>query len=159
MSDNVIMPAGFARSMAEGDLDALKEAGIRVQEGDPLEGLELDDPKNGEITIGVLTNEEASIFAELYRTYQELDDLTRSIDGEILTAAAAAVKSGKDATHLPPDFAKDKVTDDDRKKLIRLRRRTEMLKTLYLWRVCERLDAHHLLVGVRSGGRVIRRIG
>lgn len=156
---NVVMPSQFAKNLTDGDLEMLKDSGIEVTEVDPLEELDLDDPQNGEITIGVLTSEEAAVFADYHKTFSDLDGILRDINSDMLVDAADVIRSGNDGPASMHEAINERVTDEDRKEICKLQRRIDLLKGVLYWRIAERLDAHQHVLGVRSGGRIVRRTG
>lgn len=159
MTGNVIMPSKFLGGLDEQGIQQLEDSGIAIDRTAEFDDLDLSDPTSGDITIGTLTPEETDLFVNYHQAYAEFDEHIREINSDMLRTAADHIKQGDFNPSNLPELAQERMNDDEIKLLSRLRRQVDVLRSLFFWHVSERLDAHHHTLGVRSGGRVVRRIG
>lgn len=158
MTGNIVMPSKFAKRLDADALKSLEDSGIAVDHSAELDDLDLADPADGEITIGVVTDEEAKLFVSYHQAFAEYDGVMRDINSDMLRTAADRVKQGSFDVSQLNELTNERVSEDDIKTIARLRRQVDMLRSFFYWHLSERLDAHHHVLGIRSGGRVVRSI-
>lgn len=159
MTSNIVMPSKFAKGLDGDAIKDLEESGIAIDRSSEFDDLDLADPVNGEITIGTLTDEEMQLFVSYHQAFADYDGLIRDINSDMLRTAADHIKEGDFNPNKLQELAKERVSEDEIKDIARLRRQVDLLRSLFYWHISERLDAHHYVLGVRSGARIVRALG
>ncbi|MCA1807451.1 MAG: hypothetical protein LC687_06365 [Actinobacteria bacterium] len=156
MTSNVVMPSKFASRLDGEVIKGLESNGIAIDHSAEINDLDLDDPGNGDIVVGTLTPEEAQVFVCYHHAYVEYDTMMREINSDVLLTAAEHVKQGQFDPHALDRISAERMSEADIKTIARLRRKVDMLRSFLFWHLSERLDAHHYVLGIRSGRRIVR---
>jgi hypothetical protein len=98
------------------------------------------------------------LYVEYHQLYVDFDTQLASLSSEFLMEIAADIQRGVYNFAQMQQALADRVTSEEAEELSKVRRRMEMLKAALYYSLGERLGMHRHVLGVRSGGRVVRSI-
>jgi len=149
---DVVSHAAFAARMDAADLNRLKDSGLLVKEPGAFETLDdIPAPGYGEKIIGTLTAEEEELFVNAAKAMAEFDETSRRLQSAALIGAGEAVRDATEKDFKVENFLEEATA----KAFFRLQRKSSALAELFRWTVCERLNCHDYVVGVRTGKRIV----
>jgi len=152
MKTNVVMPAAFAGRADAETLSRLREHGV-VTGVLVLDDSELKEPDYGEDTLGILTEDEAQMYAAYWEAHKALRDMQRKVGAELLHRLGDAVASQKEKEGFdkePP------LTEGEAQEFHRALRKVDYLKNLFFWVIGEKYNTHDFTLGVRTKRRIIK---
>lgn len=137
------------------DIEQLRRVGLVTSEtAEAMDGLNLREPQFGEVVVGTLTTDEATVYVALHNATAEKTRLERSVGGDFLVRAGEKIKaSTEDDFSVNPE---DVVTEEEAVSLFRSQRKAESLKAILYWQISERLGYHDWFLSVRSKSRIVR---
>lgn len=120
---------------------------------------DLPEPQYGETIIGDLTEEEARIFATYYRLSQEIEDMSRTAMGDMLTRVGTQIRTSdrqKDLREAIKDGDLHFGTEEEEKKFCRAQQQVGYLAAMLFFNIGERTNNHDWRIGIRTKGRAVK---
>lgn len=137
----------------------LEAHGVTLVHEDPLKGIELPAVAYGETVLGEVTHEEAVIFRALWDYKSKVEAIDRGVQAEAMYAMAdqIATHKGNDSTvTVESDEIKGLLEGDERIGYWHMRQTVGYLHALFHYTLGDRLAQHHVVLGLRSGGQIVR---
>lgn len=157
MGSNVFTSSRWG--IASDRLAELEQVGVQVVYGEPLKGLPLPPVAYGETVVGEITGEEASVFRTLWDLKTEVETTDRAIQAEVFDRMSDAITGfdgGSDVVTVPGHEITECLGAGEREEYWRKRQIVGYLHTLFHYSLGERLGMHHIVLGLRSGGQIVK---
>lgn len=151
-AENVIVPDAFKARIDKDTLDTLKASGAVSANIQPIDKIELPEVGYGDHVLGTLTDEECELFCLYHAAAMEYEDLGRAISAGSLTNIAEAIRNKTEDKFNSEGI----ITDEQAAQIFRAQRKTEYLKQLLYFSLCEKYNCHEYIVGVRKGRRFVK---
>ena len=118
--------------------------------------------RHSEQAIGYICEEKALFFA-LYDSQAQLDDMQRTLTGNMIARVGEAVRSSdrKQAWDRALPTSQEEAaqlafdSEEEASAYFRVEKQTNMLHALFHWMLAERFDRHAFVIGVRTKGRIV----
>jgi hypothetical protein len=143
-------------------LDRLKQMGVEVLTDLPSDDeMGLQEPQYGEQVLGNLTDEEFTIFVDIWRVQNEMTDIMKAITARKLHEAGDLVATSDSPQQFIESVQQNShvvyQTADEAKRSFLLQAKLNFLKGLFYWQMGEKYDCHDYKLGVRSKRRFVRK--
>lgn len=160
MTDNVVTHARFR--LGPEVMENLRGLGVEViHDFPPDETMGLKEPQYGETVLGTMTDEEYSVFVEIWQCQNEMTTMMKDITARKLHRAADLVATSDTPTDFIQNIKDDAQviyqTPEEAQRSFYLQAKIAFLKGLLYWQLGEKYNCHEFKSGVRNKRRFVRK--
>ena len=156
-TNNILTHRRFATTER---LQELAKAGaLVVDETRDWSDIDLKEITYGEELLGPLLHDEKVLFLALYDAKREVEDKTRTMMGNQIARVGQSIRDSDRNKSLQEAVGEAEMTFESSEEAVeyfRLEKLVALLHAEFHWTVAERFGAHDYVLGVRTGGRVVR---
>lgn len=131
----------------------IDDAGLNLVPINPESAFDLPPCEPGCRVVGALSPEEFDLFAEVTAVYRRMGAIEREGAAASMEHASKRLREGMQDKPIDPEFLSEQ--EALKAEHARLRQAWRMLHANLHWKMGERLNAHSVRLGVRSGYRIV----